>query len=343
MKKYVNLFVCQTRFQLFSILNIVKQYNFINYGIVFINTYDGQEKDIKTIWKNKEQTYIQINVGTGNRLVRLLKFLLQIAKQGRIKFSRIFVGSFNGYTSLLLLLLCNKKTQVFFFDEGYSSYSLKYYSDAPMSAIKDRHKILKIIRDNTLINSKTIYLFVPELHEERVNGNILKICISDDVVNFFRRDRYSSKYDNANYIFFDQYPLSKTEEDKRYEILGFLNDELGTKCLIKTHPRKDIVNSVHIEDVSIIDDDTNLWEAESKDIIKDNKILVTVYSTAVFMPSLLFELNYKIILLYKLVYSSDSTKYREIDDFVKRFRKIRSDIEIFLPENYHELKSLLVL
>lgn len=339
MIKYENLFVCQTRFQLFSIMNIIKQYDISDYIILFINMYEGQERDIKTICGNGINNYVQINVGKGSRFIRLLKYIVQIIKYRKISVSKVFIGSFNGFTSLFLWMCC-KRVQVFYFDEGYSSYSLKYYLDDPMGEIKDKHKILKLMGKNSFINSKTIYLHVPELCEKKSQeGGVNKINISDDVLDFFKDNSISSKYDSANYIFFDQYPLNKHEKEDRREILSFINNELGDRCLIKTHPRKDLINEMIKKDAYIISDDTNLWEAESKYIINPNKILVTVYSTAVFMPSLLFGLRYKIILLYKLVYSKESNKYMEIDNFVKRFKALRTDIEILLPESYGDLKA----
>lgn len=343
--KEYNLFLCDSPYQILSAVNIIKMQKAKDRTLIcVINMFTGCNNILYKLKKHGFNIF-EFKLKKLNKTLKIIKYLLnccQLKKITKNKILKIFVSSQNGYTILFYFFLYRRKYELVFFDEGLYSYICFFPTENPFEEYFENHILFKyIFNKKHFIFNKKIYLYAPELAINDSSTNFYKIEMSYSMCKNFLINKPDEIIVQSKIIIFDQYFLTNSIEYKKYlKLLHYIYINSKHKICIKKHPRNEYI-SYELNEIKIVPDDNNLWEAEAVEIGITDKILITYYSSAVFMPSILNNYSYTIILLYKLILKSNIQLYKIIDNFVIRFQNYSKNVKIFVPSTVSELIQII--
>lgn len=194
-----------------------------------------------------------------------------------------------------------------------------------------------------LFRAKEAYLYRPEMANIPQGVKKKKLPVDPAIVRHFSKgeEEVKKKYEHARILFFDQALL--TGDLKKIELQDSCLDLISEffsaeEILFKPHPR--YRGSCHGKYLTAADD--LFFEAQFQLLDVENKLLVSIASTACISPKMLSEKEPYVILLYKML-GSDSAGLR-IDEEKSIFAKIGSVYDsrkFFTPSSFDELRALL--
>jgi hypothetical protein len=248
-------------------------------------------------------------------------------------------------------LMAAKLIDVFVKTDSCTKY--RYGMDGMGSYVRDmvspnKHVniILKVfgLRDNLdRINGQ--YVFRTELVTKDTDLKLLEIGYVNKVEILKLTDKLwgnsNIDYNNFGKYIYIQQPMDEDNEVQSltYErrLFEIFNDFIGKDdMVIKIHPRSRICN---IDGYSHIVDEP-MWETTILKLDIDDKVLISLISTAVFMPKILYDSEPVIILLYHLMGETFIDKIERISPFVNRIRDMYRDKgKIIIPKSEEELKA----
>lgn len=266
------------------------------------------------------------------------KFLIQ-----DYPYAKIYLSSkaFLGRMAQLYLIKCQKEIETLYFDDGIGSY----LGNSLYSIRKSDWLLRRLIigKKGTEINF-TRYLYFPELVNRQLNKDTYKINKlnfvedSEKIKDLFQRE-YTKKI-KESIVFLqaiDNGILGDEGEMVMQKIIELIFNESKGNMIIKPHPRdkkeKNLKYRYFEKNVP--------FEVECLFNNMDNKILISICSTASVTPKLLLGQEPKIIFLYKIL--SQYIKIdNEIEEFLNRFKKIYNDkSKIMIPSNVSELVKII--
>ena len=333
------LFLAETNFQFINCINIAYHTKnsicdlYINKLYSNADDYKSNIKETKLF--RKIHTY-DLNFGRIKKFFAFnffQKYILKILEQ--FDYDYVFFAS-RDFFSRCVLTYCKyvyKSAKIISYDEGLGSYISRmeeYTNKIEKFIIKIRyHDKANIITDKILYkpeayigkaNNITIYK-MPKL-EEPIVKLLNKIYNYDDSMKF-----------NSNIIYFDNYYDGKDLYKK--SIIDCLISETNGSILLKKHPQ----TSNGIYDYNNVYDFSQLpYEiiaANDNDI--DKKVLITIMSSAVWTPMLIFNKYPKIVLMYQLFDNDVTNEAKQIiEKMVSMYPKER--IEII--KSFDELHNL---
>ncbi len=244
--------------------------------------------------------------------------------------------------SMAMLFLC-KSAEMIHFDDGTGSYHGNI-NDIAISDIRNRvYPILGM--DIKRLEPKALFVNNTNLCKSKITNNILalpnlknadeKLCNMIKDVFMYQGDGYYNKY---KLIYLTHPEEVRNENDIKTEAAVIdVFKRYEKDVLIRPHPRK---KDVGIEELNI-DKYNDMWEMVCAEQITDEHVLAGMFSTAQFVPKLIFEKEPFLIFTYKL--------YQEIysKERMKEFETMIADIKlsysmpqkIMEPQNIDEFKE----
>lgn len=192
------------------------------------------------------------------------------------------------------------------------------------------------------LNYKINDLFVhcPEMLQYHFHGNVHKI----DPGNKFREilREYCSygdstlNYSHFDFIFLGQPIAALCSMDAVYSLLNLI-DSSGAKWTYRPHPREtELPSSIPIEE------NPGSWELRSMSEISDSSCLISVCSSAMGIPKMLFGKEPTLIFLHRLIPSKAPEGWSSTDRFAEALASsYRAAGRVHIPNSIVELEELI--
>lgn len=371
MKNKRTLCLCDTPLQLLNMIHVIlSYYNDDLRDLVITDEIKNYEILVRNIRKSRffENVFLvkedyKTTVKKSHSFFKpfaLIQYAKRLKSQHDIhtKYDRIFFGgTCTSWINSYVAMQTKKNTgcEFIWVDEGTASYSTHglYWKKNKLKRFlflsKPSQIVKRILGANYLSNRIDMqYLYRPEMADYQVpferksipllDGNSKEANLLKELFGFDESNNIKEKY-----IYFagagDVDGLCGNEK----ELLALVADCVGkSNLLVKVHPRESadyyIQNGYHINtNVSIP------WEIYclEKEELKD-KVLISIFSTAIVSPFVYFGLKTKAVSLMKMFdTTSFSSYYRYLLNFIENniFKK-QNDI-FFLPNDICELKKIL--
>lgn len=365
------LIICNTVFQLYTAINL-RVNHFHENDIVDLILTDRtdfreipnrleKEKLFSEIFHIKINDYYQKRIPFKIKIARYLinKFKIDMIFSKNIvrslfyreleEYDELYISNHDTFAELLFnhLIAKNEVLRVFEYEDGYGTYV------RPLRNENDSKKKFKQV----LYNFLNVDLLLPETLQASYIYEPMLYCWVDEVKKIkLSKFDIEKKYliDQLNRIF-DYSP--KDTFNKKFILLeesfsadGIKNNDFElfaetirlvnkSNIIIKTHPRNRI-NRFQDFEVKVFSEPIP-WEIITMNEKFDDKVLITITSSTVFTPKILYDSNCTIILLYKLMtgYNSifDSSNMEEF--IIKAKNKYGS--KMYIPKTLSDLKSIL--
>lgn len=351
------LIVCVTVYQLFNAINfrkslfysddkvdiiLIDKTNFsdivnnLNECNLFDNVYyvksDKFYKDLFTKYFNNNKILKQIFLSSRIDLLNYNKIIKHYFKDTNFNgiYDEIYIANYMRITNILYnyLLDRNKNLKVFEYEDGLGSYVV---TREKFKFLKDNLyvKLLNILGTKTLLPKliSGLYLYKPELYCK--NDDLVKLDIPKFNKNDFQNitlvneifDYKESDFFDRKYILFEQPFKEDWVIANDYELFEKIINQLGEEnIIIKIHPRSKENRFSKFKNVKIYDGITP-WEIMCMNEKLTGKVLITVSSSAIFTPILLYKENCCAISLCKILESN------HLDDYSKNIEEYFSKIE----------------
>ena len=196
------------------------------------------------------------------------------------------------------------------------------------------------------IHPKALYLNSLEMSESTMNCEIYKLDTLKNNDKLLENIKYvfgykeSNEYGTHRLIYLDQpmefkNSICQNDYNKLWDIVertGF-----SSQIMIRPHPRQKEKKYPYYQQKK-----NNLWELECVNNIHDSHILMGIFSTAQFMPSILMGSEPVLIFLYRLLFDESSDDFKQFDGIVNRLKSsYKAPGKIFVPESLESLEILL--
>lgn len=146
--------------------------------------------------------------------------------------------------------------------------------------------------------------------------------------------------EGKKYVLLEQGPMGGdfNPADIMSEVVGLLDKD---KTLLKIHPRQRR-SAASLEGVEMWKDNAIPLEIIALQANLDDKVLFSICSASCLIPKLLFDMDPRVILLYKLIDSDIGFLGEKIFEFIEKVRFLYSDSSrFFIPESFEELRKYL--
>ena len=280
-----------------------------------------------------------------------IKSVIETCVDGKIsleelKYSQIVSSGFLNFNILFNNYFNKKGAESIFIDDGLESYLRENTADQ-YSAI---YKLASKISGNggTRLKPKELYVYMPEIVEAKEKyRKVGKLPSIRTISHELKKDLnmiFSYEHmelDAYKCLVFDQIGTGDFKNTEYLEIqmkiLKALREAEGNdQLLIKMHPRA--MKNIYGESYRTFS--TSIpWEVFVMNEKMDDKILVSLSSTACFTPKLIFEEEPRVIFLYKLFQMENSDV---IEGFINRVKgTYKKPQKILIPNDFQELMSIL--
>lgn len=282
----------------------------------------------------KNHFYIRINM-----LLRYLfsGYFLRAYDFKPEKYTRIFFTySFLSRVMYMYSVKKNKEIKSYRYEDGIGDYLL---NDGMEPTLRD-YLAQKLIKKNHT-SDYTLCLTNPELYRGASERNIFRIELKKDEQSKKNIERvFSCNCENWKYrfVFFDtvRNEISQEASDSCNEILAKFKRILGDNLIIKSHPRE----NERLEGFHYWSGNNSMcFESDCSLNDFSNSVFITISSTAVFNPKMIFGQQPTIVLLYKLF---PSISVYNIDEFMDKFHQTNSKSgKVYIPESMEELMNII--
>lgn len=230
---------------------------------------------------------------------------------------------------------------------GYEDGIGSYYGDAFRDLLSRKYIFARQLF-NHQYNISALYLNVPEVYAGTISACIKKLGngIEDEqnaelVKRIFGANNVM--YGKKMCYYFNQ-PVDANNarvhllnESKILESIK--NSMLGKEMVIRLHPREKEIDRY---EGFAIEKPSCLWEIVCNSVIDETSILIGEFSTAQFVPKLLYSMEPTIIFTYYLYDDYDVQKGKDYETMVSLLRKSYNDkSKIYNVKTMEELKQIL--
>lgn len=231
-----------------------------------------------------------------------------------------------------------RPSEINYIEDGIGSY----LGNIEKKTTTKGHRIMnKIFRRN--ISPHYMYVRNLDFYDGNIAAKRLPNAFDSNLLGIFSDlfetlDKYD--YTKYTYIFLEQplVEISNKLNKEKIVLRGELSHILKNHMVIRTHPRtkkEEVRNQVDI-------DDTNyFWEYLCLKDIHENHILISISSTAMFSPFLLFQKEPYLIFLFKLISFDEIDKKIYLNSINLLKEKYLHKNKIFIPNTIEELKEIL--
>lgn len=363
--KHRNLFICETPFQvLAAILLVFDSLKRDTNDFLISDTMQGYEALSNRLGKCPGVDYCtyvetEISAGKKSKLGRIKDMLIPFDRRWDFDSNRSYDYIYcRNYTSLitesafLFFKRTNEKLKLVVFDEGYSTYSRRFWRshyDVSLS-----HKLLLAMRvenNNYLYNNiEKVMLFEKKLFHVNVpfpicnmlNDNFSLSKEEMEIINnvFEYKDFENLSFDHK-FIFFEECFSFDNHNNYDIKIIEELAHIIGkNRIIIKLHPRSKTDRFTTLG-YDVMKDINYIWEIFALNNSSSDLTLIAFSSGALLNYLFFSNSKMKSILLYKLFpdkypHMNDSDTRRWFEEFVMVHNK-----SVKVPESFESLKNLL--
>lgn len=338
------LYYCNSAYQLLNAINLHwqrKHKNFENIedydgDVLILNAFDGVEEIQKILIDNKvfNQVGIADRVKSDGRLDVIKgivnpNYFLEKSNYNGIKFHKeqydcLVVAKFSKIPAAIWQLNKNAKLQIY--EDGLATYQNNILLNSSSGSYKALYKLFNHDRDFN--DYESLYLNKTDVFVG-TNNKLKSIPSfnSDDL------NKLSDMFKSLNYeinnkkIYWLGQFIGKELTYKMADVLKDYYDEI----IYKPHPRF----QVDIDGIDVLKQ-KQIWELsvlQMSDV--SDKCFLTIHSTAVFTPKILFDYESYIIFTYRLLDEYDSSIDKSVMNFVNSYRNKE---KILIPETLEELR-----
>jgi len=262
-----------------------------------------------------------------------------------LDYSYVISSGYLNFNILFNNYLTAKGTKSYFFDDGLESYLPQNTADHYSGIYKIMAKVLG--RGGTNLKLERLFVYAPELvlNQQRYKSvqplmplNKMEQTIQIDLNKVFDYKNLGLRY---KYLLFDQLGTGDFRDEKmltiQTEILNIFAEAVNiNEFVIKLHPRT--LSSIYDERFQTFKTSVP-WEIFALNEEIENKVLISISSTACFTPKLIFDKEPIVIFLYELFSISG---YETAKDFIRRVKETyRSSDKVYIPQTFEDLKHIL--
>lgn len=268
---------------------------------------------------------------------------------GHKKYRTIYTSSNNDITRYLMNYILKRgwNTEIVFFDDGEGSYD-----DTIVYGLggKEKKLIYRLVMKEIGEQAYSIYLYSPEYYKRihpntnytiyqlpRWNKNQETMAIIERVFELDGIEQIEERYVLLDIIRAEVF--NPTDSDRYKSLINRIIETVGKESIcVKKHPR----DLERYEDgVKEYGNRSIPFECIMTQFKGEDKVLISLTSTSVFMPKILLDREYYIILLYRLfqLQLGDETQRDELYKLLAE--DYRNQSRIMIPSNEGELLACL--
>lgn len=337
------LFICRTPYQIFNAINCK------------IHLFEHDDVDIFVTAHSKGSKVFVERLKTSNKFANVLFFdevkwieednyamksmelckelTMENIKQTGETYSKIFMSYITPFTIDLY----------HFTKQINDSVELCHIEDGMGSYVSDKHVNLEEVSELYLYEPELITYELEKVHIKeipKVEGKTMKN--REFLLEIFQIFGGLLEEIIPKYIYFDQ-PLHGDGIDfDEMEIANELDKLIPKDNLyVKIHPRSEVGKYEHLGFLSSINNSYLPFEITLLDkSFKRQKILMTLCSSAVFTPKLIYNREFQIILLYKLS-TDESNLDKSFEIFIQKYINKYGNENIYIPKSKEELQRII--
>ena len=354
------LYYCNSAYQIMASINLhwqrkeKKFENIIEYGadLLILNNFEGAESIAKNIKKLEIfNNVILIEKITNEGAFHLIKSIKDalfpasylssncgIKKRNiKNKYDIIVVSKYSTVCDAIARM--NKNSKIHLIEDGMGTYFSVILLKPKSKSYIILKKMLNIGTDFS--NYEVLYLDRPDYYIGKDINKIRKIPnVDDTILELYKKIfNVTENYYNKKIFWFCQ-NLENDEYKKLVNNLLSILRKYKEETIIRPHPRYPGAFDMEGFDVDLKNDS---WEIEALNIedIQD-KLLISVHSTACFTPKMLFNREPYILLFYKLFDRQVSFANDNFDMMIDKIINSYSNKEkIMIPNTVEEFKECL--
>lgn len=353
----INLFVCQSVYQLLNALNLrINVYGADLADIVITDVYPNHEKVAErlrssglfnTVYAVRSKFIYDQHYDHSRLKVNLYRafptFLLR--KAGAVpgkRYDRYITSTFDDFISYLYIVLRKKNNRIthYRYEDGGMSY---VHDHASVNKVEKRmQRLLGIVPLGSI--KAPMYLYEPELYSVNDGREIIVMPkLSNKDTRFLQtvNSIFGITKDNElkeKAVFFEASYYADNQTNNEAELIRRCRASVGKEFAIKLHPRNGI-NRFADEDISVMTTDIP-WELYCLNHDVKDKILIAVTSNAAISPQLFLEEPPCTVLVYKLFNGQDSLLC--IDNYSEYLKKLSAKCSrLYAPADFEELDAVL--
>lgn len=362
------LFVCNTPFQIIVALTL--KYGEFKNDIVDIIISDHMNDSLILFNRIKESKifnnvlYVKSNNYTRKKeniienKIDLLKYLIHpkyyLEKYIKIneKYDVILGANVERFFALLVYTLSkkNKKLKVRIFEDGYISYTKLMYSYIEWVNVSYKVSLIeKLLGRKSICKCiDGIYLYEPELICWTPNFNIYEIdkgiTKNEEFIknlNFiFNYNNLQDDY-NKKVIFFEESFFAENIDIGDIDIVNTVSKIIGKEnIIIKIHPRNKI-NRFKKQGFCTNINTSIPWEVIALNNNFEEITLVTISSSAVLAPRMMFNQSIKTILLYKATEKKSPYIDESCERYLNKLKEFKGD-NLYICDSLDKLLDLVI-
>lgn len=354
-------FACTTPYQIMNAISIVSSKNL--YADIYIfDTFKGYNDLAYRLIKESifhnvytDDFYSTLKFKKCNTLVRLQCVLRFIMANKYFKhiitkstYYSCFYSSSQAIPKMVLKRALDKSNPIIetvVFEDGVGTY---FYGGRAFTGSSKFKYLQKLVKFEFLPDERTTFMprfpeIAPKLKDIQ-NYQVIPIppISNNDIITkqyerIFLGDVNLSKI-NERIIIFDDYRFEYSSKEKKLdEIYNSIVEDIGDDVICKPHPRStgEIKSSIKVYTMHDVPVEI-LYMGMGNEL--NNKIIISVFSTAAFTPLLMFGKNPIIIFLYKMFLRDDRIK--RCDQLLDKIKQVSKGV-ICTPDNINDFNKCL--
>lgn len=334
----INCCICDTPFQLFTCLNIFYGNNDSGETDLFLgNVFQDKEHMIKRLKEAKifrhiyiydvneyENSTLCVVLNKVQRMIKPEKYIERVVKEKFVlseqQYTDVYISMAFRF-SIAFVLGCPNAT-LHYYDDGLGSYLGKIYEHSIDRKWKLLYGLFGVSYKRLYPDVRHVYSAM--LCKSEMTGELMEISRNnylDEEYRAFLKDVFeyerNGHYDRKTMVY-----LTRPNDFKKEQI-DALDAELekkllayGNECLLRVHPRDLRKDLVAIDK----DEMLKLWELVCLDSVREDMSLIGWFSTAQFIPKILYDMEPEIVLTFPM--------YKECfsDDWMKKYLQFAEDV-----------------
>lgn len=348
----MNAYIASIPIHLVSALQMLKQQNIKECDLYYVPTSKNAEELVNKVRETKifNEVYLLPNINieypiTIKQILEISANRFKVRKLLKHKFYDTVYYNTDGWllNSIMFSAFGNKQSRNIFVENGLNPYITSYDSKEWYLRLFINCSLMTCM-DGKFIDER--YVYEPTAIQVKQSGKIRKINKIDCNDTIFKKKindifEYNAKLDSfkgKEFIILEQGPRKEP-----IDMIGlwtkagkYLPKE---RTIVKSHPRqKDSV----LKDLGfdIYNRYVIPWEVIILNQNMDEKVLICIFSTACVNPKLMFDMEPRVILLYKLIGIDYSFFGEGMIKFVETVGSLYKDkTKFFVPNSWEEFEN----
>lgn len=346
-----NLFICDTPLQILNAVNF--QVNFNEKSDIAIVHQFNDSQQISNRLKKEEIFENVIDIQPFDKkknmfskfksLFRILFAEKTLKKHSNLsiekkRYRKLIVSFYTHITDLIRFL--NSNAEVIQIEDGLGTYTTvdleRHYRS------KSYLLFNKYFLSNKLsYNPSRLYVYAPELvpdNNKLVTCNLITLSKDNHALPILKRVfsyEKNSDFSKASTIYFTQPLEEKIESALASNVEEDVLEVLPQDAIVRVHPRQ---NKDFYSKKFAIDTSKNMWELSIPDVVNDDTLLISAFSTSQIMPFILYNLKPNLVFLYPLY----GGEWGDVEQLIDKMKRVYSDDnKIMVVQTLEELRAIL--